>query len=189
MPSVSRRSFEAAEKKKAKSGGFDHPHTEVFDTEPEGLDIFTEKQKNRCRVFATEYIKDFNGYGAALRMGYSKASAAPMSHALFHNPYTQLCIQEIISKAEEQALVTATGIIAGLLREANHFGVDGGSAARTQAWRALAKIKGMEVQTIKQESAVTVQGGVMALPFAASLAEWEAATVKAQEALKAQVRQ
>jgi hypothetical protein len=138
--------------------------------------------------FIQEYIKDFNGSAAIRRMGYLSKSPGTRAYEWLNEPYTQWKLGQVLAKLDEKAIVTRTEILMGLKREANADDVPFSSNASTRisALRALAKILGMEIT--KVEGNMTLNGGVMAVPFAGSLDEWEAQSKKSQSKLKTDVR-
>lgn len=138
--------------------------------------------------FCHEYIKDFNSGHALLRMGYKYARPYIRAGEWLREAYTQWYLSTLMEKMEEKAIVTRNTVLLGLLKEANyHGGLDASSASRISAFRALAKILGMEVTTVNGN--ITLTGGVMAVPMAGTLDEWEAASKKAQAQLKQAVWQ
>lgn len=140
----------------------------------------------RRERFLLEYVKDFHGTNAALRIGIPKVSAAKQASEMLSEPYCQKRLQDLIDEMKEETIVTRNRVLAGLLREANgYFGVLS-HGARVQAWARLAKILGMEKTEVNTN--VTVNGGVMVVPMAASLEEWEKTSAVSQEKLKQDVR-
>lgn len=140
------------------------------------------------QAFAREYLKDFNATQAVLRMGYKygRTTASTKGSQWLNDAYTQHYIAELIEKADEKTIVSRNRVLAGLLRESEYFGEDGGAASRISALRSLAKILGMEITKI--EGNMTIGGGVMAIPLSGSPEEWEKAAQVAQEQLKKTVR-
>ncbi len=145
--------------------------------------------KARRNQFVREYIKDFNGRAAMLRMGYTcQANSAQSTAARWlSEPYTQYALSELMQKMDEKAIVSRNEILYGLKSEANVFGDEGSHAARISAWRALAKINGMEITRVEGNVGLAA-GGVMAVPYVSSPEEWERLTREAQSKLKAAVR-
>lgn len=140
------------------------------------------------QAFVREYMKDFCGTAAILRLGYTYAQPAKVARDWLNEPYTQYYLQEMLDKAEANDLFSRSQVVAGLAKEATapDKAFVSNSTTRIAALRALAKIKGMEIT--RTEGTLSVSGGVMAVPLAKSVEEWEAVTVQAQEKLKAEVR-
>lgn len=142
--------------------------------------------KRRREEFCREYIKDFNASDALRRMGYKSQQPWVLGSEWMKQPYTQWYLAKLLAELDQKAIVNANEVLAGLKREANHYGMDGGAAARISALRSLAKILGLEVTKI--EGNVNLGGGVMLMPFSGSPAEWEKAAAEAQKNLKEAVR-
>jgi hypothetical protein len=136
----------------------------------------------RMRGFLVEYMKDFNEERAALRMGYPDVSAASTGKLLLYHSFTQLRLQELLDRAEVDALVTPARIVAGLVKEANAPDVAFSSNASTRisAWKELAKIKGM-LNPKPKDTAPKVRR-IMYVPVAP---DWEAGARASQKLLKA----
>lgn len=148
-----------------------------------------ERTKLLRRRFAGEYIKDFNATAAILRMGfkYSRKTAQVKGSQFMGDAYTHHCIAELTAQMDEKAIVSRQEVLLGLKKEAHASNsLFASSSTRISAFRSLAKILGMEIT--KVEGNMTLAGGVMAVPFAGSLEEWEKYSREAQEKLKAEVR-
>jgi len=145
-----------------------------------------EDVKRRREAFVREYIKDFNGSQAMRRLG--SMSKTPWVHASewLNEPYTQWYLAKMIADMDDDAIVSRNEVLMGLKKEANYYGLDGGAAARIGAWRAMAKILGIEVT--KVEGNVNLGGGVMLLPMPATPKQWEQAAAEQQAKLKKDVR-
>lgn len=142
--------------------------------------------KARRDQFVREYIKDFNGANAMRRMGSVSQTPWVRASEWLSEPYTQWKLAQMLETLDDKAIVTRNEVLAGLKKEAHHFGLDGSAAARISAWRSLAKILGIEVT--KVEGNISLGGGVMLLPASGSPEEWEKAAAKAQAELKESVR-
>lgn len=145
-----------------------------------------EKSKRLREVFAREYIKDFNATATMRRMGYKHSAIHVHGHKLLTHPYTQWFLGQLMDKLDEKCIINRNMVLLGLLKQANLDGVDASHAARVSAWRALGKTLGMEVT--KVEGNVTMNGGVMAVPIAGSVEDWEKMSQAAQAKLKEAVR-
>lgn len=145
-----------------------------------------QNYKGKRELFCHEYIKDFNGSQALQRMGYVRKAPWVTASEWLGEPYTQWYLGTLIAKLDERAIVTKNQILMGLWKEANYHGLDGGAASRVAAFRALAKILGIEVT--KVEGSLTLQGGVMTIPLSGTPEEWEKAAEVAQATLKKNVR-
>lgn len=142
----------------------------------------------RMRHFVHEYIKDFNPTLAALRMGYPDTGAGTVGSLLLGNAFTQLRIGELLDAMEAEAIVSGSRIVAGLLKEANAPDVAFSSNASTRiaAWKALAKIKGLDAPKVPDKPGLPLAmlGGVMLVPIATHPDEWGKFAAASQRALK-----
>lgn len=140
----------------------------------------------RMRHFVHEYIKDFNEENAALRMGYPDISARSTGKLLLYHSFSQLRISEILSKMEVDAMLSGSMVVAGLLREANAPDVAFSSNASTRiaAWKALAKIKGLDRPTVEDPNNRILTGGIMVVPIALSPDQWGEYAAASQRNLK-----
>lgn len=142
----------------------------------------------RMRHFVHEYIKDFNPTLAALRMGYPDAGAQTVGSLLLGNAFTQLRIGELLDEMEAEAIVSGSRIVAGLLKEANAPDVAFSSNASTRiaAWKALAKIKGLDAPKVPEKPGLPLAmlGGVMLVPIATHPDDWGKYAAASQRDLK-----
>lgn len=150
-------------------------------------DRLNDAAKQRRRNFVAEYLKDFNPTQAYLRSGGKESTCRKTPYMYLKEPYTQGLIKAAIDAIEEKDLVSNKQVLIGLLREANYDGYKNEHGARVSAWKALAKIKGMEAP-IKVESTVTVRGGVMIVPMLPDSMSWEQAAIEGQAQLKEDVK-
>ncbi|NUB07022.1 terminase small subunit [Azospirillum sp. Vi22] len=80
--------------------------------DPEGLDELNPRQ----RQFVREYGRDFNGTRAAIRAGYSPASAAQQASDLLRHPKVSLAIAEAERLRAERTNITADRVRLELAR-------------------------------------------------------------------------
>lgn len=129
--------------------------------EPEALDPWskaarapelTEREKEVRSHFVNEYLVDFNGYAAALRMGYHEAFAREYSARFLSEPFVQQQIRirelEVIDVDNEE--LTKKRVIAMLMKEANSYNDGSSQSARVAALGKLATIFGMDKEAKKQ---------------------------------------
>lgn len=70
----------------------------------------------RQAAFVREYPIDFNATQAAIRAGYSPASASTTGHELLKNPKIQALIQEYQKKKAEEAGITVSRVLGEIER-------------------------------------------------------------------------
>lgn len=146
----------------------------------------TPKMKQMRDRFINEYLKDFQGPLAYIRAGGPATTATKMSNQFLREPYVASEIQKCIERMEPEILVTRQKILAGLLREANYFGVGTSHGARVSAWAHLAKIQGLieDKLSVKGE----IKAGVMVVPMP-SPNDWEKLAGESQQLLKDAVKE
>ncbi len=168
----------------------------------------TPAMKHRRDVFITEYLRDFNGAQAWLRMKaqvdpedahkhYSPAQAAEHAYQLRNEPYVAKRIAEVMDAMDAASMLSQTRVMAMAIREAELQGHGAKHAARVSAIKLLADMLDM-TSAAKAAGARNPQGGngaglprggVMVVPEVAGTAdEWEAAAADAQARLKEEVR-
>lgn len=147
----------------------------------------TDKMKARRDRFVSCYVRHFIGPLAVIESGGAVTTASKMSSEFLREPYVRQKINEVIRSLKESELLDRKQILAGFLREAHYEGHGASHGARVQAWKSLADIAGMEApKTVKNEH--SVKGGVMVVPMAGSVDDWEKAAQESQTALKSDVR-
>jgi hypothetical protein len=150
---------------------------EIFIPEP------TEAELHRQRVerFVTEYLHDFDETLAMVRMGVHFTEAIMAGRALFLDPMTQRLLVKRIGEKAADEIASKQAVIAGLLREANDRGRNTKPTDRINAWKALGRLLGMEVQKVETKDVGT---GVMIVPEMRAGPLWEKKAKQAQRKLK-----
>jgi phage terminase small subunit len=147
----------------------------------------TPKMKMKRDRFIAEYLFDFNGIAAYIRSGGPSSTAAKMSNQFLKEPYVLKKIKETIDSLEEAEIINRKRILAGLVREAHYQGIGASHGARVSAYSKLATILGMDA-AVKIDAKVKFAGGVMVVPMAANVDEWEKVAEASQAQLKGDVR-
>ncbi len=136
--------------------------------------------------FVTEYLKDYNSWAAAVRVGYVRTVAQDYASLLMQEPYVQREISrrqaEIPSNTKDIEKGERHMVKQWLIEEARFKGEGASHSARVAALTRLCNILEME-GTIKTKSEVTHKGGVMMVPAIANVADWEKAAGAHQDAL------
>lgn len=149
---------------------------------------YRPETKFKAQAFAKEYLIDFDHRNAMIRLGVDDPDKAlELGRAMLNDPETLQAIQAYMGRIEEDKLVTRSRVLAGLLREACYHGLGASHSARVAAWGKLAKVLGME-QPPEDPSKKNNLGGVMIVPMAGGIEEWERAAIGQQRQLKADVR-
>ena len=89
--------------------------------------------------FIEEYLVDFNGTQAAIRAGYSEATANVIASENLSKPYLKNEIDRRMKEYTSEALITKEMVIEGLLKEARREDEDASHSARVSAWSHLGK--------------------------------------------------
>jgi hypothetical protein len=144
--------------------------------------------------FAKAYLIDCDPTMAALRCGLADPedldSARATGWYYFRQPETLAAIQAFSATLENDKIVSRDRVLMGLLEEANYRGLGSSHSARVAAWGKIAQMLGAEKPADPNAPDPTkVRGGVMLIPMAQSIEEWEGAATRSQSALKAAVRQ
>lgn len=152
----------------------------------------------KAQAFAKEMLVDFNPVKALLRSGLvseeeaetrTLASLTKTANRYERDPYVQQALRDFIHRIESDKIVSRERILYGLMEEACYHGPGGSSSARVAAWGKLAKLMGMELPPGGEEGKETkAVGGVLLVPFAPSIEQWETAAMGQQAQLKADVR-
>lgn len=150
----------------------------------------------KAQAFAKEMLVDFNPVKSLLRAGLisSQEAETRTPNSLYktaqryeRDPLVQQALRDFIHRVESDKIVSRERILYGLLEEACYHGPGASASARVAAWGKLAKLMGMELPAEGEQKA-TAPGGVMLIPFAPSIEQWEQAAMGQQAKLKADVR-
>lgn len=167
----------------------------------------SDSMKHRRNVFIREYLRDFNGAQAWLRMKaevdpqdahktWSPAQAAEHAYQLRNEPYVAQKIAEMIDSLEAANMINDRRILAMVIRDAELQGIGAKHAARVGAQKLLMDYMGMTSAAKEaarrgtpEGGAAGPRGGVMVVPAVEGSADsWEARAAAAQAALKEDVR-
>lgn len=149
---------------------------------------YRPETKFKAQEFAKQYLVDFDHRNAMIRMGVEcPDKALELGRGMLNDPQTLQAIQVYMGRIEEETLVSRSRVLAGLLREACYHGLGASHSARVAAWGKLAKVLGMELPP-EDPNKKNVQGGVMIVPLAGGIEEWEQAAIGQQRQLKSDVR-
>lgn len=105
----------------------------------EGMEKLTPKQ----RRFIEEYLIDLNATQAAIRAGYSAASAKQIGTENLSKPAIAAAIAEGQAKHAQDCGVTVQWVLKGLKGEAEFSGEGSSHSARVSAYGLLGKHLGM----------------------------------------------
>lgn len=139
-------------------------------------------------LFVIEYLKDHDYKNAAIRVGFLPAFADQYAAEFATDPYVKKKIdfemtRELSPEEEaEQKRMMKRRIDAQLMRQAMYKGPGASHGARVSALAKLASIYGMDAPT-KVEQTVQHKGGVMMIPSAIGLGDWEAEAMASQQKL------
>jgi hypothetical protein len=162
-------------------------------------DIRNERTRNvtpaavfKRQEFAKSYLIDFDPTMAALRCGLADPedidNARTLGWYYYRQPETLAAIQAFSATLENDKIVSRERVLMGLLEEANYRGLGASHSARVAAWGKIAQMLGAEKPADTPDPA-KVRGGVMLIPMAQSIEDWEQAATSSQAQLKSAVRQ
>ena len=158
-------------------------------TEPDLSTSLTAREISLRKKFVEEYLTDYDGYQAAIRLGYNNIQAKVFSVRFLQEPFVlqQIRLAESSSgEAEMDELeIAKKRVIAGLNKEANYRGPGCSQAARVAALAKLAAIYGMDAPTKSKQEITGPDGmplgqGVFVVPGIMTAEAWEA-QAKAQQ--------
>ena len=137
----------------------------------------------RQALFASEYLVDLNATRAAVRAGYSPATARQMGAENLTKPVIAGAIDAAKQARSERLEITQDDVLRGLHQEATRTGEGTSHAARVSAWALLGKHLGMFAEKLD----VTVQSG-LAARLEAAVARQNLAGLMITDGLNAAVR-
>lgn len=132
--------------------------------------------------FVTEYIVDYDGFNACLRMGFLHSVASTYAEQFLKEGYVQRGIaaaqrQQVRDPSDQ--LKADRELTLNTLREAMQRGP---YASRVAAAAKFSAILGLDAP-IKTQNEHMHRGGVMRVPEIANVEDWEAEAVSSQEKL------
>lgn len=145
----------------------------------------TPEMLERRDRFVDGLLMGMSKYQAAIYAGVPPRSARKEGCNLYCEPYVQERFKELREAIEEEKLLTRKELILNVKSIAFDDREQGG--ARVGASSLLAKIMGYEAPT-KIRAEVEHKGGVMMVPMASSVEDWEALASRMQKQLKEDVR-
>lgn len=148
---------------------------------------YRPETKFKAQAFAKAYLIDFDHRNAAIRIGAPEDKALEIGRGMLNDPETLQAIQAYMGSIETDKLVSRERVLMGLLKEACYHGLGASHSARVAAWGKLAKVLGMELPP-EDPNKKNTQGGVMIVPMAGGIEEWERAAIGQQQQLKTDVR-
>ena len=138
-------------------------------------------QLHRRDAFIRGLLSGLPKYKAAIAAGVPARSAHKQASIMWAEPYVQEVYCELREALDENELVTRKELLLVAKTIMHDEGENGGS--RVSAMSLIAKVMGYEAPT-----KVQVEGGIMLVPMAASVDEWESHAQESQKLLKADVR-
>lgn len=139
--------------------------------------------------FVKEYLKDYDAYGACIRIGYAAAFAKEFCVKFMQESYVLNKIKQVEVTPEEEDLdetVQRRKVYASLWREAHTFGLGSSQSARVAALAKLSAFLGMDAPTRSQQELTGKDGaplgaGVLVIPGVMTAEQW-AAQAEVQQA-------
>lgn len=108
-----------------------------------------KKQKTFCE----EYVMDFNATKAAIRAGYSEATAYSIGHRLKNNPDCEKYIQQLIDQRQDKLDATEAEFVREVKKIAYGAFKDND---RLNAWKTIAEYKGW----LNKDKNINIQGNI-----------------------------
>ncbi len=176
---------------------FNRPKSLKLVTFPQGnYDTWSKKQRSmmeaHATTWATEYVKDFDAYLTAIRLGFPEDEIKTAIKRYMNHWLVQAYIQQLQEQFLELNIATKDRLVAATFRDSIDFSPRADPRSRVTAQKTLTTLLGLDVR--KHEVGVgvggdgTMRGGVMLLPAILTQEEWEAKAAQSQRELKESVR-
>lgn len=104
-----------------------------------------------------EYLIDFNGAAAAVRVGYSLRSARSIACELLTKPDIQAVLQARKAELAKEFQITRQGIIQGLLEAVNMGREQQNPSAMVTALREISRMMGFNAPEVKRVELTATQ--------------------------------
>lgn len=134
-------------------------------------------------VFVEEYLKDYDGYLAAIRCNFHPTQALQAARELLQDAEVNRMIQSKLCNFHTQGKRSQEQrdlIIRSLIKEAHAHGMGCSQVGRISALSTLAKIFNLD----KVQEKASVVHHVMEVPMAMNNDDWESTATKQQAKLK-----
>jgi hypothetical protein len=167
--------------------------SEMVDLPTEDPMLWDAEQTTAAEVcaalFANEYLYDFSGPRAMLRLGVKEDRAGPLAKEYCKHWLVMRKLRDSIQNFRNQQIATDDNVLSLMYRDACNFSPDANPIARVSAQRQLAKVLCMEpddkLKAMSHEA--TPNGGVMVVDGLGTIADWEQRAATAQARLKEEV--
>lgn len=128
-----------------------------------------------ARLYALEYVKDFDNLAATIRLGVDPDLAPKVTKRLKQHWLVAAYVSQLQDRYVKDALISQDRIVSLLVRDASNFGQGSNSMARVTAQKTLVQVMGMDKTADKQAEALEKagKGGVMFVPLFTTEDEWE----------------
>jgi hypothetical protein len=155
----------------------------TFDFEELGASVqavsLTKSEMELRDKFVVEYLKDYDHYAAAIRIGYAPAFAKEFSNRFMNETYVlnKIKQQEAVPDDLADEVTQKRKIATGLWKEANYFGSGSSQSARVAALAKLSAFYGMDAPTRSQQELTGRNGealgaGVLVVPGLMTAEAW-----------------
>lgn len=169
-------------------------------TFPQGdYDTWSKKQRAlmeaHATCWATEYVKDFDAYMTAVRLGFDEADIKVAIRRYSKHWLVQSYVRQLQETFLEHNVATKDTLVAAAYRDAVDFSPRADPRSRVAAQKTLSTLLGLDVKEHKLTGNVALQGddsmrgGVMFMPAPLTEKQWESKATEAQRQLKETVRQ
>lgn len=161
-----------------------------------GKDVRGRVTKDVAAAIAREFVKHGDMQQALISTGFvdgdtSLSQMRKIASQVRQSVNFANAFDHIVVNFDEHELLTRDRVLAGLFIEASdRYGPTSG-ASRVSAWSKLAQLIGLEAEAKRTDDftkELQAPGGVLMVPFASSIEQWEQAAVAQQAQLKADVR-
>ncbi len=164
---------------------------------PQGnYDTWSKKQRTlmeaHAATWATEYVKDFDAYATAIRLGFEEDELKPAIKRYMKHWLVAAYIQQLQEEFLQLNVATKDRLVQVTYRDAVDFSPRSDPRSRTAAQKTLTTLLGLDIKekhiTHGLAADGSMRGGVMILPAPLSFEAWEEKASESQRALKEEVR-
>jgi hypothetical protein len=152
----------------------------------------TPLQIERFELFTSLYLRDMNASNAVrtmLAMGKATGKVSTLVHEFLSEPFVHRNLWEYRKKIGWRKALTEDIVVFRLWEEANREGADANSASRIAAIKEVIALLGLRPADRVDAKVELTGGGVMKIPIAATIEEWESAAKASQKSLKKKAKE
>lgn len=139
--------------------------------------------------FVNEYLVDYDGFLAAIRIGTPRLQAKKRAEQLLGSQEVQAALAARVDAMRPGELTSPSRLLFGMLREVGRAKWSGDRLVALKQVHEM--LKDLRKQELEEADAAKAEqrGGVMVVPGTPSLNDWEKAAAQMQKELKDKVKE